>query len=103
GCDADAVALCLKGYRAQGKQFFRRLNGKFALALWDARAQRLILVTDRFGMRPIYFGEVASGFVFATAIKALLVHMSRTPDMGMIAQFFAFQQFAGSGTPIAGV
>ncbi len=103
GCDGDAAELCLAGYKMHGKNFFRRLNGKFALALWDAGAGRLILITDKFGMRPLYYGEGPGGIVFGTAMKALLVHIKRTPDMAMIAQFFAFQQFAGPGTPISGV
>src|SRR5947207_1944063 len=48
-------AMLLRGHAAEGPAFFRRLNGKFAAALWDAPARRLILVNDRFGMKPLYY------------------------------------------------
>src|SRR5689334_17945351 len=46
--------LLVHGYEAEGKAFFRKLNGTFAAAIWDGRRRRLVLANDRFGMKPLY-------------------------------------------------
>ena len=49
-----------------------RLDGMFALALWDARRRRLLLARDPFGKKPLYYWHDARRFVFGSEIKALL-------------------------------
>ena len=44
--------LLLHGYEERGPQFFRDLNGYFAAAIWDTVGRRLVLVNDRFGLKP---------------------------------------------------
>lgn len=72
--DAEVV---LHLYQEEGERCLERLNGEFALALWDARARRLLCARDRFGIKPLHVarhrlrgGGVA--FVFASEAKALL-------------------------------
>ncbi len=50
--DADLVA---HAYRRWGRQFVRYLEGDFALALWDAKTQRVVLARDFIGVKPLYF------------------------------------------------
>ena len=57
--------------RADGPAFFRELHGSFAADLWDA-TRRLMLVTDRFGIRPLYYAHACrAGCSSASSIKSL--------------------------------
>ncbi|MBW2416151.1 MAG: asparagine synthase (glutamine-hydrolyzing) [Deltaproteobacteria bacterium] len=69
-----------------------RMAGMFAIALWDSREKELLLVRDRFGVKPLYYGcpgrdDVLDGrvagetFLFASEMKALRPAFSTTPDI----------------------
>lgn len=66
--DTEAI---LYAYREWGLDFVDHLNGMFALALWDRSKQRMVLVRDRLGVKPLYYADTADGLVFASEIKAL--------------------------------
>lgn len=66
--DTEAVLLA---YREWGLDFPSRLNGMFAIAIWDARRRRLVLCRDRMGVKPLYVADTPDGVVFASEIKAL--------------------------------
>lgn len=71
-----------------------RLNGMFALALWDQRARRLTLLRDRLGEKPLFVGRLGGdgrgGLVFASELRALRVHpeFDRALDRDALALFF---------------
>jgi len=102
--DSDTeVVVC--GYLAEGIQFFRKLTGKFSVAIYDGPQNRLLLVNDKFGMRPLYYSQVGERFLFASEIKSLLVdeEVSRKPSERGIAQFFSYGQLWGEDTMLASV
>ena len=59
--------FALKGPRA-----FQEFNGMFAIAIWDTQEERLTLVRDRFGIKPLCYYDGPDGFAFASEIKALV-------------------------------
>jgi asparagine synthase (glutamine-hydrolysing) len=68
------AAFALAAYEAWQDGFVDRLNGDFALAVFDRSRQRLALVRDSIGMRPMYYFRSDRLFAFASEIKALLAH-----------------------------
>jgi asparagine synthase (glutamine-hydrolysing) len=68
--DSEVV---LHAWLEWGEAAFARLEGMFALALWDARTRCLVLARDRFGQKPLHYAFDRRGrFVFGSEIKALL-------------------------------
>ena len=61
----------MHGYEEWGLGFAERLRGMFAVALWDARARRLVLARDRFGIKPLYYRDVDGELAFASELDAL--------------------------------
>ncbi len=60
-------------YEECGDAFVEQLRGMFAIALWDSRRRRLVLVRDRLGKKPLYYTVIPHhGIVFASEIKAIL-------------------------------
>ena len=81
-----------------------RLNGLFAFAALDPGEQRLWLVRDRFGVKPLYLARHAGALWFASEIGALLAAgVPREPDRDVLAQSLARGWPNGPWTPIAGV
>jgi asparagine synthase (glutamine-hydrolysing) len=58
-------------YERDGTRFIERLNGQFAIALWDRPHRRLLLARDRAGIRPLFHTRAAGRLCFASEIKAL--------------------------------
>lgn len=90
--DSEVV---LHGYRAWGEQVLARLNGMFALALWDARERRLLLARDRLGIKPLFLRHLPEGIAFASEMKALRALGGRPEvDARALAEYMA-HQFSG--------
>lgn len=59
-------------YEEYGLDFVQHLRGMFAIALWDSGRQRLILVRDRLGQKPVFYRLESGRLSFASELKALL-------------------------------
>ncbi|MEV6113755.1 asparagine synthase (glutamine-hydrolyzing) [Streptomyces sp. NPDC052109] len=71
--------VVLRGYAEWGEAVAEHLEGMFAFAVWDERAQRLVLVRDRLGVKPLFWAAVDGGLAFASEPKALFAHPEIRP------------------------
>lgn len=79
-------------YEDHGTNAFTKLNGMFAFALYDSRRERLFLVRDHLGIKPLYFVESGGAFLFASEIKGILETGLYMPeiDWQSVHDFFTF-------------
>src|SRR3954470_2542377 len=64
--------VVLKSYARWGEECVERFSGMFAFALWDAREGKLFLARDPMGIKPLYYAEAGSYFIFASEVRSLL-------------------------------
>jgi asparagine synthase (glutamine-hydrolysing) len=92
-------------YEEYGAGFVTRLQGMFAVILWDARSRTLIAARDRAGEKPLYFAEVPDGLVLGSEIKALLKApgIVRTLDVASLDQFLTYEYVISPRTIFEGI
>ncbi|ANP52568.1 asparagine synthase (glutamine-hydrolyzing) [Streptomyces griseochromogenes] len=71
--------VVLRAYAEWGEAVAEHLEGMFAFAVWDEREQRLLLVRDRLGVKPLFWAPVDGGLAFASEPKALFAHPEIRP------------------------
>ena len=103
-CDTETV---LAAYLRWGDGFAGRLQGQFAIALFDARDRSLRLLRDRCGIKPLHYATTADGsLAFASTPAALLAHpgVPRRPDLAAISHYLAtFRLTLGRRTLFDGI
>lgn len=72
-------------YEEYGLDFVNYLNGQFAIALWDANLQRLVLTRDRPGILPLHYCRNAGRLIFGSEIKAILRAIGERPSLNFEA------------------
>ncbi|MBI4351437.1 MAG: asparagine synthase (glutamine-hydrolyzing) [Elusimicrobia bacterium] len=79
-------------YEELGENCLERLNGMFALAVWDARKEELFLARDRAGVKPLFYADIGGSLFFASEIKALLAYTAvpRDLDGQALANYLSF-------------
>ena len=68
-------------YEERGLDFVHDIEGDYAIALWDANRERLVLVRDRIGVKPLYYFYKDGRFIFASEIKSIVQHPGVTRDI----------------------
>ncbi len=97
------VEVALHGYESWGDDVVQRLNGMFALAIWDAKRRRLLLARDRMGKKPLYYTQVQGVLAFASELRSLLTlrGASWSVDVEACRAFCLLGYLPGDRTPIA--
>ncbi len=80
-------------YEEYGDDFVHRLNGMFAISLWDNRVEKLLLIRDRMGVKPLFYSQINGEIIFASEIKAILANPSyrKNPNYDALAHYFTFK------------
>ncbi len=63
--------VILHGYEEWGVDVLKRIDGMFAMGLWDATKQELLIARDRFGIKPLYYENNDGCFTFASSLQAI--------------------------------
>lgn len=97
--------VIVHAYEQYGDDFVQHLNGQFAIALWDASHQRLLLVRDRVGILPLFYTRQGERLLFASEIKALLPLLSEAPRISptSLDQIFTFWSACSPNTLFDGI
>jgi asparagine synthase (glutamine-hydrolysing) len=84
--------VILAAYSRWGRDCLRRFRGMFAIALWDADRESLLLIRDRFGVKPLYYSLGCGRFAFASEMRGLLAgtRSRRVVDVTAATEFLRF-------------
>ncbi|MCR4788933.1 MAG: asparagine synthase (glutamine-hydrolyzing) [Lachnospiraceae bacterium] len=90
-CDTEVI---IASYLKWGKDFVKRLNGMFAIALFDRESQEVILLRDRIGKKPLYYELDGDDLYFASELKPLMVRpgFSKIIRTDVLSRYL-FQQY----------
>jgi asparagine synthase (glutamine-hydrolysing) len=86
-------------YRKWGLDCFRRFNGFFAIAIYDADRDLLVLARDRMGKKPLFYYQQQGHFAFGSELKALFAypHLTRSLDEEALLAYLTFLYVPGDG------
>ena len=97
------VLLCL--YQDMGMEFLSLLRGDFSFAIWDKIKNKVFLVRDRFGIKPLFYSFSNGTLIFASELKALIRTgmVDKAIDHEAIYHFLFFTYFLYPQTPLKSV
>ncbi len=90
--------VLIYAYKHYGLEFFKKINGMFAFAIWDREKNIFLLARDRFGKKPLYYTFQDGNFIFSSEIKAILPLLDRKPQINKTA-FLQYLSFLSSLPP----
>lgn len=92
-CTQTDTEVILAAYQKWGLDFLSKLEGMFAIALFDQKKQQVILVRDRFGIKPLYFTLQDDRFLFASELKALVAcpDVPKKMNPSAVMDFFVYR------------
>lgn len=100
-CDTEVI---LRLYERDGIAGVNRLNGMFAIAIYDKREDALYLIRDRVGEKPLHYWQKDGRWVFGSEIKSILQAIDKpTYDPEALNQFLAFNYVPPPRTMFAGI
>lgn len=102
--DSD-TEVALRLYAEHGASFVEQLNGMFAIVIHDRDRDRLVVVRDRLGIKPMYYRAGSDGVHFASEIKALLRYpgVEASLDRQALEDYLTFQYALGDRTLFSGI
>jgi asparagine synthase (glutamine-hydrolysing) len=96
--------VIVHGYEQYGDAFIQRLNGMFAIGLWDSKQKRLLLARDRMGIKPLYYALDGERLFFASEMKALTqANLKRAVDIQGLYSILNVGYIPGDRTLMEGI
>ncbi|MBI5407938.1 MAG: asparagine synthase (glutamine-hydrolyzing) [Nitrospirae bacterium] len=95
--------VIIHGYEEWGLDVVNRLRGMFAFALFDRRKNKLFLVRDRLGVKPLKYFYDGGTFIFASELKALIHLIPRKIDLDSLNRFLTLKYIPSPDTVLEGV
>lgn len=88
--DTEVLIYGFKEWGIEG--LLKKIKGMFAFALWDAKSNNVYIARDRFGIKPLYYYQDSSQFVFASELKAIVKDPSvkKEIDKDALADYFIY-------------
>jgi asparagine synthase (glutamine-hydrolysing) len=85
--------VIIHAYEEWGENFVKRFNGIFAFVLLDLKNQELVVARDHLGVKPLYYTNIGSRYLFASEIKSLLQDKAcaREVDVQSLSHLFTFR------------
>lgn len=101
-CDTEVL---VHGWEEWGEDLPSRLDGMFAFAVWDLRAETLFLARDRLGKKPLYYAPLENGLSFGSDCRSALLAGGLAPrfEVDALPHLLFHRYVAGSLTPFEGV
>ena len=98
--DRSDAELALRAFEVWGRGCVERIDGDFALAIWDARERTLFCARDRMGNKPFHYRLDGNRFAFASDLHPILdlPWVEKQPNEGMLAEFLAAQWYSRDET-----
>jgi asparagine synthase (glutamine-hydrolysing) len=92
-------------YEEYGDDFLHKLNGMFAICLWDKKEDKLLLIRDRMGVKPLFYALISDTLIFGSEIKAILAHplYSSGINYEAIWHYFTFKNIPCPLTAFKGI
>ena len=92
-------------YEECGDDFLHKLNGMFAICLWDKKEDKLLLIRDRMGVKPLFYACIGNTLIFGSEIKAILAHSLYSSDINYeaICHYFTFKNIPCPLTAFKGI
>ena len=102
---AGDAAILPHLYEEKGPEFVHALNGMFAIAIWDRRARRLVLIRDRIGMKSVYYAVVNQTLVFSSLLRTMTQHseVDQHIDLLGLSEYLTFEHTVPPHTLLTGV
>ena len=105
GTDTEVL---LKLYQLEREKCLDKLNGMFAMAIYDTESRVLFLARDRFGIKPLYFMKTDKAFLFASELKAFIpfikpLNLTWELNTDQIVEYMLFRYVSGEHTLIKNV
>ncbi len=100
--DTEAIVHLYEEY---GLDFPHKINGMFAIALWDENKEKLLIIRDRMGVKPLFYTVAGDKLIFGSEIKAILAHPDYIRRMNHegVYHYFTFKNIPAPLTAFDGI